>query len=207
MDCRQANANEICGVGGACANTCRGATLSCPGVAGKPNCGSWDFESGTEGWTVQRNFTSDSAGAVAVSSTIAHSGTHSLSLGHNGEGFSNVIVQLCPSSVQTNVSQYKVYADMYIDPSSSGADALMNNFNTELYVWVHTGSPPHTSDAPSGMYLDLTNGSGDIPVRSWRTVVSTGTLPATTSALELQFRTYNTSWSGTVYWDNVRLSP
>ena len=52
LDCRQPNATAVCG-GTRAQTPAWGRPLSCPGTAGKPNCGSWDFESGTtEGWAL-----------------------------------------------------------------------------------------------------------------------------------------------------------
>jgi hypothetical protein len=97
LDCRQPNATPVCG-GNQCANACVGATLSCPGIAGKPNCGSWDFESGTaEGWTL--DLTTDgsfvaSDGTIASSTGRASTATHSLALGFNGDGTSKNVVRI-----------------------------------------------------------------------------------------------------------------
>jgi len=203
-DCRQANANETCGVGGACANTCKGTTLSCPGVGGKPNCGSWDFESGTENWAIQHHYQPDVAANLTFSTSVAHKGSQSLSVGHTGEGFSNLIVQLCPSAAQVDLSQRRLLVDIYIVPSNA------ETIDMELELWLHTGAAPHTNDYDGSLSLDPDDGSSsNVPFRTWKTLMSTGTLQSTSgsgvTALELNFRTLNSSWAGTVYFDNVRI--
>ena len=208
LDCRQANATAVCGAltSAQCANTCLGTTLACPGASVKPTCGSWDFESGTtEGWTNSSNkYNPDaSAGQFGVSSAQHSSGTQALFIGHTNPGatpdaFSLTRIQLCPLGsvdLSSKILSVSVYADPA--PGTSTADLNLEN-NCEMFLWTYPSG---------GGYLNPENGTQTLKMRTWtRMDASLGTGPsAVLTGLELQFRTYNTPWVGTVYFDDIRL--
>jgi hypothetical protein len=159
----------------------------------------------TEGWIPGSLIPNVSGGSFGVSTVLGNMSNASLFIGHTDDGFSNATVQLCPAGTQLDLSTKRFLVDIYAAPTA-GPD-LLNNFNMELFVWYHNGKgPDHSNDLFSGgSYLDLIDGTINLKARTWTTVRSTGTLIAGISALEVQFRTYNGPWIGTVYFDNMRL--
>jgi hypothetical protein len=194
LDCRQPNATAVCN-GTQCANICTGSTLACAGIGGKPNCGSWSFESGTiEGWRIDTTQGSQDAsdGTIVASSTRSFTGTRSLAIGFSGDGVSKydlrVVVNLC-----------------------SGGDALTlvgKTFHANLFLDRRTGSSltgtGQTGTVQSGPASDLQfhdfsfDDAGQwipigVPISGPATTYFEMILPITAP------------WSGTVYLDDVQI--
>jgi hypothetical protein len=204
LDCTEANATAACGTGNQCANVCNHSTLNCPASA-KPACGSWDFESGTEGWfnTSNKYGTDGSGGRFSVVTGTAISGSKSLAIGHvantapGADAYSLAKVTLCPSGAAVDLSAKTLSVSVYAQPDAGTSTADLNLvFDCEMYVW---GYPT------GGGYLNPNNGSQLLPMNTWTTM--TAILGPGITDIEVQFRTYNNPWSGTIYFDDIRIQP
>lgn len=87
---------------------------------------------------------------------------------------------------------------VYTAPTTGGD--LNPSFNCELFAWFYGANDTPTGE---GGYLDAQNGTGLLPARQW-TTLQTALAPGT-GAIEIQFRPYNDAWSGTVYFDDIKI--
>lgn len=196
-DCTQANANAACG-GTGCNNTCRGTTLSCPGTGGKPNCGSWDFETGIQGWVAGPG----TVGAMTIRVSAAQhvSGTNSLAVafsppflpdGSVTNGSYRIQVSLCGGSA-IDLRGKRLQAQIFIDADpantlpAAGAD---------------------TYDAPRAAPVALN--SVPLTTRVW-TSVTTDPLPAGTGVssetnigFEVVVKFGSSPTPGTIFFDDI----
>lgn len=209
FDCRQPNAVAACGSLNAtqCANVCMGTTLSCPNVGTKPSCGSWNFDSGgTEGWTLSTDFTTDPTTPFGVTTAQHSSGSYSFYIGNDntaGQGmdaFSVFSIQLCPSGAPLDLTGKTITMNVYTAPTVGGT--LNPQFDAELFVWVKKGA-----DIGNGGYLDPQTGDGLLPPRKWTqlSLATTTGLGVGITGIEIQFRTYNDAFKGTVYYDDIEI--
>jgi hypothetical protein len=104
-------------------------------------------------------------------------------------------VTLCPSGAALNLSTISV--NVYAEPDASTSTADLNlQFNCEMFVW---GYPT------GGGYLNPNNGTQMLKMNTWTPM--TATLGPGITDVEVQFRTYNNPWSGTVYFDDIQIQP
>ncbi|HVY39772.1 MAG TPA: hypothetical protein VHM31_17655, partial [Polyangia bacterium] len=186
-DCRQPNANAACGQGDLCANTCKSTvyTLSCPAVAGRPNCSQWTWESATtEGWELAPlDSAHNAATGPLTTSTAEHIAGSSRSLAvnyNNGDASSpkyiEIRVKLCAGGNVLNLTGKHIswsyhlshpsaggYNYFIVYPSSDfgGAGGLFD-FNADGDGTWHTFnydlSQPFDQVAAIGFHLELTEG-------------------------------------------------
>jgi hypothetical protein len=201
VDCTQPNANPRC-MSGVCMNTCKGSTLTCAGVGGKPACGSWSFESSKdpmEGFTLDSASTTAYGGPLKVVNRRATNGTYSLAIpydngGNTSDGMVDVKFQVCPGGAALNLSNYLLSMDLYIE-TTSGPSFERNNgnyvlaYNGSEYVYGGCDSQTPDEDGP----FDWECSSSSFPTNAISTIV-------------LRFRMF-VDWQGTFYIDNVRLDP
>ena len=101
-----------------------------------PSCMNWGFESGTtEGWVADMN----SGSAITnftVSSSVAHSGTHSLAIplavgvwSDNDAAGASIQIPLCTGSGSANLAGYTFTAWVRFGPLTQGTDFPMNAAN------------------------------------------------------------------------------
>jgi hypothetical protein len=216
FDCRQSNAVAACGSPSAmqCANACVGTTLSCPNVGTKPSCGSWDFDSGAagnfalgsvQGWYRATNIGSDgSKGQFGVSTAVHKSGGYSLFIGNDNttvdglDAFSLFEIQLCPSGTPLDLSNKTITMNIYTDPTVGGT--LNPAGDAELFVWVQGAA------ASGGGYLDPQTSDGLLQARTWTQLrLASSSLGTGVTSIEIQFRTYNDAFKGTVYYDDITI--
>lgn len=176
-----------------------------------------------------------SNGVFGVSGAQHFTGTRALSIGHNVTSISvlsgsTTLVDLCPSSAGqlVNLGGRTFSMMVLIDPTPNancvappprgtcdptttncGCDDLLLGFNSDMFLAVHNGIN-HGTDASTDNQLTIDpSATTPIPVRTW--VPLSGTLqappPSTTfgTAIEIKFRTYDSPWVGTVYFDNLRI--
>ncbi|HVV17706.1 MAG TPA: hypothetical protein VHH90_10910 [Polyangia bacterium] len=190
-----------------------GTTLSCPNVGTKPSCGSWNFDTGasgnfdqgsTQGWFLTTGFGADGAkGQFGVSPTVHKSGGYSLYIGNDnttsGTGaFSLFEIQLCPSGAALDLSNKTITMNIYTDPTIGGT--LNPQFDAELFVWVQGAA------ASGGGYLDPQTSDGLLPPRTWTQLkLASPSLGTGVTSIEIQFRTYNDAFKGTVYYDDIAI--
>jgi hypothetical protein len=197
LDCRQPNATAVCG-GNQCANTCLGSTLACPAVAGKPNCGTWDFESGTsEGWMLDLATSGSFAasdGAITSSAARAVSGAHSLALGFSGDGQTKndvrIVVPLCAGGQSIDMSNKSFH--MYV--------ALTRSSGTPLAAGFTSGSVQYGPPAQQG-FIDYAfdNDSGQ-----FLSIAGSFNAGYSSSYIEMYFD-ISVPWTGTIYIDDIEI--
>jgi hypothetical protein len=180
---------------GSCANvcgsdrTCQSGQCVCTGYAFPSTCGgcgSWGFEGGTkEGWT------SNDYSTQWISSPIQN-GAGALALQVTG-GLSSgsALVSLCTTGATIDVSNLTMTA--YVNFSTGGLGSL------------------------SALFFDVNGASVGSPVAWGDTLNShagqywpyTFTFPAGTQAswIDIRLAPSPTSWAGTIYIDNVQITP
>ncbi len=194
LDCRQPNATAVCS-GTQCANICNGTMLSCPGVGGKANCGSWSFESGTtEGWSLDRSQSSQDAsdGTISAGTARAFTGVHALAMGFTGDGVSKydlrVTVTLCSNGAALNLSGKTFHANLFLDRRTGSSLSSTGQTGT-----VQSGPVDNLQ------FHDFSFDDGG----QWIAIGVPVTGPATTS-FEI-ILPITVPWSGTVYLDDVQI--
>ena len=178
--------------GSQCGNACRAGTttLSCANpVSGRPACGSWTFESRTdEGWTLDTTVVNNAATGAQLRAPPAglNAGAFSVAVNIAGVGGGNMILggNVCPGGNTLNPGFLTFKVDVYVQGPTAGL-----------------GGPG---------YVELYNGptfvawTGDLNLFAgqWQTwSVSTGGNAITRAELHASF----TSWTGVLYFDNLRL--
>lgn len=213
VDCTQPNATASCG-GSQCQNTCVGQSLTqwnsaCSGQNGKPACGSWDFETGTEGWSVTSlndidgdPESSPSAwdGTLTTSTSRKTSGSRSLAVGFDGNGSSDrwvvaLSVQLCPGGQALDLRNRTLKMDIYAQTASGSTAFQTNQMPNYIVTWngsnyVAGGCDFDPSTLP-GFF------TGTCQFNSDNAAVTDVTI-----ALRV-----TPTWRGTLYMDNVRFQP
>jgi hypothetical protein len=175
-----------CGANRKCSSSlcsCKGAKLGCN------TCGSWDFESdGTEGWA---NHSTDFPVTLEVRATPAgapFTGTRSLAFDMNSPGSLGgiVIVPLCANAgIATNIT------------------------SVSLYVYRDGPTYPTNKDLVYSLDADKNpNGIGSgisAQVNTWVHVTNTFA-DVSANYLRISFAPF-TAWSGTIYIDQIELTP
>ncbi len=168
----------------------------------------WGFESATvEGWAVDPSSTSSGVVNMSVSSTHAHTGTHSLAVSiaiaayssNDARGYS-IIVPLCASG-GANLAGYTFSAWVYFTVTAGTMPMnAANLIQAELFPSgagsINTAIA--VSQSTTGQWLQLT---GSI-------VVASG--PANQVAVLAEFPIADPNsegFSGTMYLDDVQISP
>jgi hypothetical protein len=189
-----------------CRNTCIGA---CPGVGGKPACGSWDFESSTpEGLEIWNSSPGGSptdppsaySGSLTTSTQHATSGVRSLAIGFDGDGNSGtggrfgieLRIRLCPTGQALDLRGRTLRMDLYA-ATGSGSPAFLHNDGA------------HYFEAYNGTQYFL--GAGDFNAASDVAVSAEWTFPDdsfTATDIVFWFRAF-APWRGTVHVDNIRI--
>jgi hypothetical protein len=196
-DCTQANANAACG-GTGCNNTCRGTTLSCPGTGGKPNCGSWDFETGTQGWVAGPGTVG--AMTIRVSAAQRVSGTNSLAVtfsppflpdGSVTNGSYRIQVSLCGGSA-IDLRGKRLQAQIFIDadPENTLPAASANTYDTPRAAPVALNSVSLTT----GVWTSVT--TDPLPAGS-------GVSSETNIGFEVDVKFGSSPTSGTIFFDDI----
>jgi hypothetical protein len=193
MDCRQPNATAAC-VNSQCQNTCTGYTFPCPGVAGKPACGSWNFESATtEGW-VRGNYSGaqDAYNGLFTTRTRGMPSSRALVLGHAGDGVdtlaSEIKIRLCPSGQALNLSGRTLTLDVYAETTGGTPFTTAHGHN---YFLTFNGTT-------------LVSGTCDFDMASDRLVTASCEFYDTAiTDVSLLMRVF-APWQGTFYFDNIR---
>jgi hypothetical protein len=201
LDCTQPNAAAACN-GTQCANTCTGKTLSCTPANGKPECGSWGFESGTvEGWSAANLAGVSSAwnGTLTSSTTKALTGTHALAIPFDDKG-----------GYQTSG---KYLVEVSIPVCSTGEAVTFNGspaigFNVFLLPGAGAGALGYSDGwltLYNGNTVLFSGGDWDNTVNAW----AYHSVPATSltvTSMKLTFRIESQSgWKGTIFIDDLKL--
>jgi hypothetical protein len=212
LDCTQPNATATCsdtnsdGVNDGCVNTCVGFTLPCSGGAGKPACGSWDFESATtEGWTIWNQGQADLtkapsayAGNFMTRTSRRTSGMRALSVDVDGDGFDKIGIQfkipLCSGGQAIDLRQRKLHLDVYAQTLSN---TLAFAYNDGVNYFLTFNGSESTPSAPGADF----NMASDEWVSA--TLDYGNTDPMVATDIVFWFRVF-TPWRGTVFIDNVR---
>jgi hypothetical protein len=213
LDCRQPNANAVCGAPSStqCGNTCLGSTLSCPGFATKPSCGSWNFESGTtEGWFLTATYGSAGAGGqFGVSTAVHKSGSYSLYIGNSntaaGAGlsaFSTFEVKLCSSGAAIDLSGKTLSMNIYTAPTTGST--LNLTYDLEITVESYAADNTLITNG-SGGDLYPESGSQFLMPSQWTPISLTFGSAPSVAGLEMAFKTYNDAFVGTIYFDDIQL--
>jgi hypothetical protein len=212
VDCTQPNATASCGdtnadnINDGCVNTCAGFTLPCPGVAGKPACGSWDFESATtEGWTIWNQSGPDLtaapsayAGNFMTRTSRRTTGLRALSVDVDGDGSDRYGIQfkihLCPGGQAFDLKQRKLHLDVYAQTLSGTYPFAYNDGVNYFLTFNGSANVPFSPGADFNMASDewvsatLDYGNND---------------PMVATDIVFWFRVF-VPWRGTVFVDNVR---
>jgi hypothetical protein len=182
--------------------TCSAGSCQCNLGAAQASCGTclgWDFESGTSlsdtnGWVKDPNGWSDSMFSISrvVSPTYNSSG-HSLAITVSNSGGFAIKVPVCSTtdlSSLTFSAQFRIH-----DLTGASTVGVMNLMF----------SAPENSFTPAGWIT-----TRQVGVDTWTTVTGGAGWPNGTTSVGLYFSvdsSYDSSWSGTVYLDNVMFSP
>jgi hypothetical protein len=159
----------------------------------------------TEGWYLTTDLGADgSKGQFGVSTAVHKSGSYSLSIGNDNttssmDAFSAFEIQLCPSGAALDLTGKTITMNIYTAPTVGGK--LNPQSDVELFVWVRGAA------ANGGGYLDPQTGDGQLPARTWTQLklASPTGLGTGISSIEIQFRTYNDAFNGTVYFDDISI--
>ena len=204
------------GATGTCANMCAGSTFACPGSGGKPNCGSWDFESPAtsqpiEGWFEDSETDWDlarfngSGGVFTVSSAHAFTNTHSLEIGHallNGQGWSAARVHLCSGGQGVTLQSRTLSFGLFLEPDPGVGDigVIFSEMNYQLFngtteVGLFTINDPQVGAEfwPSNQWISIS------------TTLNPADADGVVTDVSLAFRTFNQVWTGRVYFDNIQI--
>jgi hypothetical protein len=177
-------------------------TLACPGGGGKPNCGSWDFESGTDLWTLDSTVVSVNAsnGTFGVTNARAFGGSNSsLNLGfdnRNGQ-FSAAVairVRLCQSGQGLDLSGKTLSADLLLS-RSSGTSLTQAFVGNDFYASYYSGS---SSVGTSDFSYDLHDDG------SWMPLSLSISQQAAATDIVLVFR-IDSAWVGNLYVDHIQI--
>jgi hypothetical protein len=173
---------------------CSGATLSCGG--GATSCGSWDFETGTEGWAVDPGHALGWDGRISSTTQRAALGSHSLLVGAKGSDYLDISVSLCGSGQAAMVSSFqKLSASMYLEPSpgqpipdpdTQTSVAMHWYFGTDSQSYVES----EVNRLTAGVWLPITGTIGG----SFQGMLK----------VNIQVYIALPNWTGTLYLDNVR---
>jgi hypothetical protein len=204
LDCRLPNANASCqNASGTwrCMYNCVGTPLACsPDPMGRPDCGSWGFESmTTEGITENIDPLNTSAldGSLTTSTAWSSSGTRSLAIPFNGNGESagrfmvQIKIPLCRTGSSAEVSAKQVSFVARAE-SASGVPPLMTIDNNNYLVFFNgTASVGSRGDfnLESGMNTPAAFTPDDVPA---------------TTDIVIMLRVF-VPWRGTIYLDDIRV--
>jgi hypothetical protein len=181
---------------------CVGSTCACDiplTCGGSTVCGSWDFETGTENWTIDPLVPSGSDGTAPVSTTAQHhgGGSRSLAVGTVGGSTFDFGITLCGGQTSDMSTLHYISAWMLIVPDV-GAPPLL----TDAVITFHWYYGPNVGD-----YIE-TDVNSVVP-GIWTKIV--GNLANSHSDIEridveLFVSPMMGTWHGITYLDEVRLS-
>lgn len=191
------NATTSC-ISNACVNSCKISTLSTSCLNGGLSCGTWDFESGTEGWSYfihpGDGGSSAVAGPLAASTGFARSGLRSLAMPFRGDGLSTntvrVIVPLCSGNIPLALGGRHFHADIAMRPLARAPGIGLQTGS------VQYGGSPLAGDGTQFFDFGFDN------VASSSSIDFTFFGNASSSYLQIYFG-ISTPFVGTVYLDNI----
>src|SRR5262249_49482395 len=112
----------------------------------------------------------------------------------DGSHTSAIRIHLCPTGVTTDLTSKSLFVDLYLAPTTGGS--LDPTFNVEFFMQESNGQNPVTQQ-----YLD-----DGMPLTAGQWLLSrTNVLSGSGTDIDIVFRTYNSPWVGTIYFDNIRI--
>jgi hypothetical protein len=198
------------GAGGLCTDTngtcpmgrsCVGSTCTCDiplTCGGSTVCGSWDFETGTENWTIDPLFSNGSDGTAPVSTTAQHhgAGTHSLSIGTNGN-YLDVGITLCGGQTSDMSTLYHASAWLLLVPDGN-APPLDRDADITFHWFFGTTVQDY-----------FETNINTVPIGTWTRIIGNLASPRTDIIrinVELHAVPTVGPWHATFYLDEFRLS-
>jgi hypothetical protein len=194
---------------------CPGGTLSCtPPSGSSPNCATWDFENpnSTDGWTYDSQLAGSQAaqnGALSSSSAVpAPSGSRSLQIPFLGNGSPNrttifIRVPLCANGNVVNLAGKRLQALVRL-VTTPGTNALTTGQGHLVTMYAGDEFPRLGGD----FSVEPETGGGQGPL-GWDVVdvnLDEQFTAAGTTVSQFGFRfLVNTTWSGNIYLDDVRI--
>jgi hypothetical protein len=160
-------------------------------------CGSWDFEVGTEGWTVDPLVAGGFDGTAPFSTTAQHHGTgsRSLAIGSNGT-YLDVGITLCGGNAADLTSLYHVSAWLLLVPDA-GAPPLDRAADVTFHWYYGTTFQDYFE-------TDI----NQVPIGTWTRIVGNSPGPRT-DIIRINVELHaspSAPWHGTFYLDEVKLS-
>ena len=190
--------------GDLCANTCKSAiyTLSCPAVAGKPNCSQWTWESGgPEGWAIAPG-SSGSAGALTTS-TSQHADGSGASLAipyDNGDASTQkwveIRVKLCAGGNALNLDGKHISWSYHTSANANGSrPSSGSGYN---YFIVYSSAD---LNGPEGLFDFNSDSDG-----TWHQFYNELTPPVFDQVAGIGFHLEQTQpFKGTIYIDDLAI--
>ena len=208
VDCTQPNAKVACGTGSSCNNSCPFFTLPCGGSSGKPNCGSWDFESGgTDGWVVGNDPTIAPYPSAAVGGTFSKAssplgtnaslGVHYVQTGFNTQVLT-VSTTLCTAGANLTGKSlsYRIYFD---GPAYS-------TLTDGASLTVYTGGTSCVGTSPNNLPSGNSVVSRTAQFDGANSFSCNGGAISVSGVTTISIRvSLDQAWDGYVYFDDIKI--
>jgi hypothetical protein len=193
--CSAAGANQrmTCSASNQCAAACdHNVSLSCSG--GSHPCGSWGFETGTDGWTIDPIEFHGSDGRPLASTTArSFVGTRSLLVGYGPGDYLDISITPCPGQTFDLATLQNITGMMYAEPKDGTQPASDVNVTVHWYFGTDSQSYVEASQI------------NHLPFSQWSTF--TGSKNASfQTILRVNIEIFIAAWSGTLYFDDVHLN-